>query len=175
MKTEVVAQQKKMAMSAPGSLIVGGKNVINHQMVTVGSLLTPRSVSPVFTTSMLSYLLRQLNDKRIPDGPSSTRALPPTTPSAPRADLARSAKPEGTAGREWGGRRDQPARSPGVSSGKGPNSQANPEPLPASQSLRLRMGLDVGQGDRNRDSPKDDDRDGGRKRPASGMCRCSGG
>lgn len=116
--------------------------------------------------------LLQLGDKRIPEGPSSARALPPSTPSAPRADLVRGGKQDGPSGRDRG-RRDQPARSPSMPSGKAPGSQSTSEQTPPVQSLRFRIGMpsDAGQGDRGRDSSmKDDDRDGGRKRTVSGVC-----
>ena len=128
----------------------------------------------------------QLGDKRIPEGPASSKSLPPTTPSAPRAmsgggDGSRGAKQDSMAARDrdWKGGREQ--RPPTGLSG----SNIPVEDLTVhGSSLRSRIGdkepsRSLAQistssrsdaADRKSDhSARDDERDGSRKRTMSGM------
>ncbi|CAL1701359.1 unnamed protein product [Somion occarium] len=125
----------------------------------------------------------KMPEKRIPEGPASARALPPTTPSAPRAmssgDLSRGPKSDAPGReREWR-QRDQPPRSP-ESLMNAPTAPPSSEPggslrsrisdkepsrslQPAPSSYRAENG-ERGKPDLGN---KDDDRDGGKKRTLS--------
>ncbi|EPQ59661.1 hypothetical protein GLOTRDRAFT_136479 [Gloeophyllum trabeum ATCC 11539] len=118
-------------------------------------------------------------DKRVPEGPS-TKALPPTTPSAPRAmasaDISRSSKSDPLRERD---RRPSRDSGPHLSQGTPP---AGRPPEPVGGSLRARISDKEGsrssgqsselpyrvETDRTRaDSTRDNDRDAGRKRTLS--------
>ncbi|KAI0832505.1 hypothetical protein BC628DRAFT_323173 [Trametes gibbosa] len=111
----------------------------------------------------------KVGDKRVPDGPASAKSLPPSTPSAPRAmtsgDSARKSDvPSRDRDRDW--KRDQPP----LGAPSGPPNGSSQDSGPGG-SLRSRIS---GPADRDArpppqtpSAPRDDERDGGRKRTLS--------
>nr|VWP00540.1 Palmitoyltransferase AKR1 (EC (Ankyrin repeat-containing protein AKR1) [Ganoderma boninense] len=115
----------------------------------------------------------KLGDKRIPDGPASAKALPPSTPSAPRAMTGGDSSRKDGRDRDW--KRDQPTHASSGQSGG-----ANGSSLESSQGGSLRSRISAAPGDRDSsrglppapltasgDRKQDDDRDAGRKRTIS--------
>ncbi|PIL37228.1 hypothetical protein GSI_00921 [Ganoderma sinense ZZ0214-1] len=115
----------------------------------------------------------KLGDKRIPDGPASAKALPPSTPSAPRAMTGGESSRKDGRDRDW--KRDQPLHA-----SSGPSGGTNGSSLESSQGGSLRSRISAAPGDRDSsrglppappvasgDRKQDDDRDGGRKRTIS--------
>ncbi|OBZ76414.1 THO complex subunit 2 [Grifola frondosa] len=128
----------------------------------------------------------KLSDKRVPDGPASAKALPPTTPSAPRAMTSGDGsrlKAEGSLGRDrdWKAQREQPPHAVPSKPAGGASNGPSQEPMPGG-SLRQRIGDEAPRslpqaplsyrsepmGDRKGGtSARDDERDSGRKRTLS--------
>ncbi|KAL6309569.1 hypothetical protein BKA93DRAFT_272617 [Sparassis latifolia] len=123
----------------------------------------------------------KFGDKRIPDGPSSAKSLPPSTPSAPRAmasgDGSRNLKPDPSAPRD----RDWKVTPIGPSASLGSVSSSQDVGI-SGGSLRSRIGAkeppplpqapssyrSEAAADRKSDLPnRDDERDGSRKRTLS--------
>ncbi|RDX55708.1 hypothetical protein OH76DRAFT_1461168 [Lentinus brumalis] len=114
----------------------------------------------------------KLGDKRLPEGPASAKTLPPSTPSAPRAMTGGDGSRKGD-GRDRDWKRDQPSHPPSGSSGPAQNGSEQSQ----GGSLRSRIGerdprslppTPSGQpSDRKVETPRDEERDGGRKRTMS--------
>ncbi|KAI9000935.1 transcription factor/nuclear export subunit protein 2-domain-containing protein [Trametes punicea] len=120
----------------------------------------------------------KLGDKRIPEGPTSAKSLPPTTPSAPRAMTAAgdsSRKGDG-AGRDREWKRDQVPHPPPTGPSSGSQNGAATEPNQGG-SLRSRISGPADRetrpppqapsADRRAEASREEDRDGGRKRTLS--------
>ncbi|TBU49613.1 transcription factor/nuclear export subunit protein 2-domain-containing protein [Dichomitus squalens] len=111
----------------------------------------------------------KLGDKRILEGPASAKALPPSTPSAPRAMTSGDGSRKDGRDRDW--KRDQLPHAPPTangglqepSQGGSLRSRISAAPVDRDSSRGLPPNPSVSSGDRK----QDDDRDGGRKRTVS--------
>lgn len=107
----------------------------------------------------------QSGDKRLPEGPSSSKTLPPSAPRAmSSSDTSRGPKTDSapTRDRDWKAQRDP---APHLGGGSAPQ-QSQPEPtVSAGGSLRSRISVAPANSYR---PDSDDDRDSSRKRTVSG-------